>query len=107
MAAGRDRGGLGDDQARAGALGVVFRHQVRRDVGPLGATTSQRSHQDAVRQRQGADLQRSEEGGHGEEEKRRERGRDRGGGRGGGRGRTGVAGDAFRGKKGKKGEGSR
>jgi hypothetical protein len=42
MAAGRDRGGLGDDQARAGALGVVFGHQVRRDIGALGAATSQR-----------------------------------------------------------------
>ena len=44
MAAGRDCGGLGDDQARAGALGVVFGHQVRRDIGALGAATSQRCH---------------------------------------------------------------
>ena len=69
MAAGRDRGGLSDDQARAGALGVIFRHQVRRDIRALGATTGQRRHQDTVRQRQGTDLEGSEKGGHGEEEK--------------------------------------
>ena len=68
MAAGRDRSGLGDDQARAGTLGVIFRHQVRRDIGALGATTGQRRHQNAVRQRQGADFEGSEKGGHVSEE---------------------------------------
>ena len=69
MAAGRDRGRLSDDQAGAGALGVIFGHQVRRDVGPFGATTGQRSHQDAVRQREGTDFERRKEGGHLREEK--------------------------------------
>ena len=64
MAAGRDRGRLSDDQAGAGALGVIFGHQVRRDVGPFGTATRQRSHQDAVRQREGTDFERRKEGGH-------------------------------------------
>ena len=72
MAAGRDRGGLGDDQAGAGALGVLFGHQVRRDVGPFGTATRQRSHQDAVRQREGTDFERRKEGGHLSEDRGRE-----------------------------------
>jgi hypothetical protein len=45
MAVGRDRGGLGDDQTRTGPLGVILGHQVRRDIGALGAATGERSHQ--------------------------------------------------------------
>ena len=64
MAAGRDCGRLGDDQAGAGALGVVFGHQVRRDVGTFGAATGQGGHQDAIRQRERTDFKRREERGH-------------------------------------------
>jgi hypothetical protein len=72
MAAGRDCGGLGDDQAGAGALGVVFGHQVRRDVGTFGPATGQRGHQDAVRERERTDLKRREERGHWREDRGRE-----------------------------------
>jgi hypothetical protein len=58
-------GGLGDEQAGTGALGVVGGHQVTGHVVVLGAAAGQGGHQDAVGQRQGADLEGLEQSGHG------------------------------------------
>jgi hypothetical protein len=42
-------GGLGDDQARAGPLGVIGRHQVRRGAVRARAVARQGGHHQAVR----------------------------------------------------------
>lgn len=52
-----DHGGLGDDQPRAGALGIVFRHEVTGDMLRLGTAASEWRHEDAIRQRQRADVE--------------------------------------------------
>ena len=56
---------LGDQQAGAGALGVVGGHQLAGHVAGFGAAARERGHQDAVGQGELAGLQRGEEIGHG------------------------------------------
>ena len=56
---------LGDQQAGAGALGVVGGHQFARHMAGFGAAARERGHQDAVGQGELAGLQRGEEIGHG------------------------------------------
>jgi hypothetical protein len=53
----RDGRGLGQDQARAGALGVVLDHQVVGHPARVGMHARQGRHDDAVGQRQVADAQ--------------------------------------------------
>ncbi len=50
LALWRDLGGLGDDQAGAGALGIVFGRQFGGHVARLGAAAGERRHDDAVLQ---------------------------------------------------------
>ena len=49
-------GGLGDDETRAGPLTVVLGHERAGDVPAVGATASERGHEDAVRRLDGADV---------------------------------------------------
>ena len=53
---GRDGGGLGENEAGAGPLAVVFRHESIWDALLTGTGASERSEEDAVRKRQGAEL---------------------------------------------------
>ena len=55
---------LGDEQAGAGALGVVGGHQLTGHVAVLGAAAGQRRHQNAVGQDEVAGLERGEQIGH-------------------------------------------
>jgi len=55
---------LGDQQAGAGALGVVGGHQLTGHVAVLGAAAGQRRHQNAVGQDEVAGLERGEQIGH-------------------------------------------
>jgi hypothetical protein len=55
-ALGRDRRGLGDDQAGIGALAVVLGHQRIGHAAFTGAAARERGHDDAVGQRESAEL---------------------------------------------------
>lgn len=56
-----DARGLADDQASAGALCVVVRHERRRHMVARGAAPRQRCHEDAVGCRDAADANRVEQ----------------------------------------------
>jgi hypothetical protein len=61
VAADRDRGGFGDDQAAIGrALGVVLEHQVARNIAGIGAHPRQRRHHHTMGQPIGTDFGRRE-----------------------------------------------
>ncbi len=63
-ALGADRRALGDDQAGAGALAVIVRHQVVGNLGRACAQPRQGRHEDAIGQDQIAEDQRLEQGRH-------------------------------------------
>ncbi len=65
VAPDRNRRRLGDDQPAFGrALGIVFHHQIARDVAGVRAHSRQRRHDDAVREGIGADDGRREQSAH-------------------------------------------
>ena len=56
-----DHRGLGDDQARRGTLGVVFRHERTRHMVCFGAAAGERCHENAIGHLEGAELEWLEE----------------------------------------------
>src|ERR1035438_10405678 len=63
----RNRDALGDDQAGTGTLGIVFDHELRRNVVKRAAEASKRSHNNPIRQMDVADLDGVQQRNHGDE----------------------------------------